>query len=395
MIVLGGSSMFKHVSGWEPGRAIACLPALTGQLGIPGGGLGPRHRAFTHADGLADLQAIERRPPGDYIPNHMASIAEALAAGRIDVFFLLGTNMLSSFSDTATLEQSLARVGLVVAYDIFMNETIRRNVDLVLPGTIWLEELGMKDSASHIYLMERAVQPEGEARSLMHILRDLAERLAIADFFPWQDEEEYLNTLLAPQRTPEGTSLTVEQLRRCGGAWQKSNLSHVAYPQQRFHTPSGKVEFWSERAQRVGLSPLPTYTPAQADSSSRYPLQFRQGRTLTAFHAFYDEGQALPSLARANAEPELWIHPADAQQRGIAANGHILIYNGRGKLRARARVTEAVLPGVVWMRDGWVGLNSLTSGVAALSPLASAAIDPNAIPGGQTAFDALVEVCNA
>ncbi|MBV9228040.1 MAG: molybdopterin-dependent oxidoreductase [Chloroflexi bacterium] len=393
MIVLGGSSMFKHQSGWEASRAIACLPALTGQLGVAGGGLGPRHRAFVHADGLADLQAIERRPPGNYIPNHMASIAEALSAGHIDVLFLLGTNMLSSFSDTNALEKSFERVGLVVAYDIFMNETIRRTADLILPGTIWLEELGMKDTASHIYLMERALQPEGEARSLMCILRDLAEQLEIADFFPWQDEEEYLNALLAPQRTPEGASLTVEQMRQCGGAWQKSNLSHVAYPQRRFHTPSGKVEFWSERAQKVGLPPLPTYTPAQTDS--QYPLQLKQGRTLTAFHAFYDEGRALPSLARANPEPELWIHPADAQQRGIGANGHILIYNERGQMRARARVTETVLPGVVWMRDGWVGLNSLTSGVSALTPSASGAVDPYGIPAGQTAFDALVEVCNA
>src|SRR5690606_30956792 len=29
MIVLGGSSMHKGVSGWQAGRAIACLPALT------------------------------------------------------------------------------------------------------------------------------------------------------------------------------------------------------------------------------------------------------------------------------------------------------------------------------------------------------------------------------
>ena len=210
MIVLGGSSMFKHQAGWEASRAIACLPALTGQLGCAGGGFGPRHRAFVHADGQADVQAIAQRPPGNYIPNHMASIAEALTAGRIDVFFLLGSNILSSFSDTRTLEKSFERVRLVVAYDIFMNETMRRIADLILPGTIWLEELGLKDTASHIYLMERALQPEGEARPLMRILRDLAEQLVISDFFPWQDEEKYLNTLLAPQRTHEGRSLTVD-----------------------------------------------------------------------------------------------------------------------------------------------------------------------------------------
>ena len=392
MIVLGGSSMFKHKAGWEASRAIACLPALTGQLGCAGGGFGPRHRAFVHADGQADVQAIAQRPPGTYIPNHMASIARAVTSGKIDVLFLLGSNVLSSFSDSQALEKSLKQVKLVVAYDIFMNETIRRVADLILPGTIWLEELGLKETASHIYLMERALQPEGEARPLMRILRDLAERLVVDDFFPWHDEEAYLNTLLAPQRTDEGGSLTLEKLRQKGGLWQKSGLSHVAYPDRRFHTPSGKVEFWSERAQKVGLSPLPTCTLTQNDAGALYPLQFRQGRTITAFHAFYDEGRALPTLARANAEPELWIHPLDAQQRGIDTGCHIQIYNERGQFRAKARVTEKVLQGVIWMRDGWVGVNNLTNGDPALSPEASDIVDPYGIPGGQAAFDALVEV---
>src|SRR6266446_8221199 len=41
MIVLGGSSMHKGANGWTGGRAIGCLPALTANLGIPGGGFGP------------------------------------------------------------------------------------------------------------------------------------------------------------------------------------------------------------------------------------------------------------------------------------------------------------------------------------------------------------------
>jgi anaerobic selenocysteine-containing dehydrogenase len=395
MIVLGGSSPFKHHAGWEVGRAIACLPALTGQIGIVGGGFGPRHRAFVHADGLTDLQAAHQRPPGAYIPNHMASIVQAIQDGRINTLFLLGSNMLSSFSDTTTLEKSFKNIGLIVAYDIFMNETMRRAADIILPGTIWLEERGLKDTATHLYLMEQALQPDGEARSLLRLMRDLAERLVVPDFFPWHDEEAYINALLAPQHTKDGTALTMEMLRQHGGIWQKSRLSHVSYPDLHFHTPSGKVEFRSARAQSVGLPALPTYTPPHVDSEPAYPLQFRQGRTLTAFHAFYDEGRALPSLARANREPELWMNPIDAQQREITANSSILIYNEQGQLRARARVTEQILPGVVWMRDGWIGLNSLTNGTQALSPAASDVIDPLAIPGGQTAFDAQVEVCKA
>jgi len=120
-------------------------------------------------------------------------------------------------------------------------------------------------------------------------------------------------------------------------------------------------------------------------------LELRNGRTLTAFHAFYDAGRALPALARADPEPELWIHPDDAAARGIAAGEPIELYNERGAFAAVARVTGDAQPGVVWMRDGWPGLNALTSGAPCLPPHASDGLDPR-IPGGQAAFEARVEV---
>lgn len=397
MIVLGGSSPFKHEYGWEVGRAVACLPALTGQLGRPGVGFGPRHRGLTRGDGYAPMDGLERRVPGDYIPNHMPSMEAAFSSGDIDVLLLFGTNMLSSFANAGVIEQGLRQAKLVVATDIFMNHTIRRVADIILPGTIWLEELGVKDTATHLYLMERALAPAGEARPIVNILRELAARLEIDDFFPWETEERYINAMLGRQRTPQDDTVTVDTIRAAGGYWQRSGLSHVAYPDLRFHTPSGKIEFWSERARQVGLPPLPSYTPSafvapDAATAFAYPLQVGQGRTLTHFHSFYDEGQALPTLARANPTPEIWVHPQDAQARGVTAGAAIVIYNQQGDLQGVARVTEDVQPGVVWLRDGWFGLNHLTRGVGALSATASGALDPHAFPGGQSAYDARVEL---
>jgi hypothetical protein len=67
-------------------------------------------------------------------------------------------------------------------------------------------------------------------------------------------------------------------------------ISHVAHPDLAFPTPSRKVEFYSERAESLGLPALLVYAPLPA--SHRYPLSFRQGRTLTQFHGFYDGGLA-------------------------------------------------------------------------------------------------------
>ena len=388
MIVVGGSSIAKHRYGWQPGRAIATLPALTGQLGIPGGGLGPRHRSFPTGDAFADLAATDRRPPGDYVPSHMPSMAKLIADGRLDVLLLLGTDLLSSFADAGSLERHLDRVDLIVAFDIFPNETIRRVADIVLPGTVWLEEIGLKDTATHLYLMDRVLEPPAQTRPLIEVLRGLADRIPVPDFFPWAGVEDYLTAYLAPQ----GGGLSVRALREAGGFVERGRLYHVPYVDHRYPTPSGKIELYSERAAALGLPPLPTFTPRETTMGpARSGLEFRQGRTLTAFHAFYDAGRALPTLARVDPAPELWIHPIDAEARALQTGQPIEVYNERGAFDASARVTEDVLPGVVWMRDGWPGLNVLTSGAACLEPEASDGLDPR-IPGGQATFEAWVEV---
>lgn len=382
MIVLGGSSMHKSASGWQAGRAVACLPALTGNLGVPGGGLGPRHGASAHGQALADVSATELRR--DWPPNQMTGIAGALAAGELRVLLLFGTDLLSSFADEAGVEDGLARADLVVSHDLFPNETTRRAADVVLPSTAWLEELGCKATNTHLHLVDRVLDPPGEARSAVDVLRDLARRLDLAPgFFPWKDTEGLVDALLDHPATGRAT---VAALRAEGGI-RALNVSHVAHPDLRFPTPSGKVELRSERAAALGLPALPVYDPPVADP--RHPLALRQGRTLAHFHAFYDHGRALPALARLDPEPVLWISPADAARRGLADGDPIRVRNDRGVLLARARVTPRIPPGTVWMHDGWPGLNRLTSGARAVP---DAAADAFPFGAGQASFEANVEI---
>jgi anaerobic selenocysteine-containing dehydrogenase len=77
---------------------------------------------------------------------------------------------------------------LVVAYDLFFSDTARRVADVVLPGTAWLEELGCKSTNTHLYLMPQVLEAPGEARPVVWVLRELAQRLGVTDFFPWADE---------------------------------------------------------------------------------------------------------------------------------------------------------------------------------------------------------------
>ena len=382
MIVLGGSSMHKGSNGWQAGRAVACLPALVGNLGIPGSGLGPRHGSAAHGQALSSITADEQRPAGAYMPNQMASITDALVSGRVRAMLLFGTNMLSSFADVERVAAGLAQTDLVVCHDLFMNDTARRCADVVLPGTAWLEELGCKSTNTHLYLMEQALQAPGETRSLSWILQALATRLGLEDFYPWMSDEDVINAILDHPATGHAT---VASLRQQGGIGAL-NISPVAHPEHRYATPSGRVEFYAARALELGLPPLPVYA---APAPEAYPLALCPGRTLTHFHGFYDHGQALPSLARLDPEPQLWMAPVDATARGISDGDAIRIYNARGECAARACVTERIPAGTVWMRDGWAGLNSLTSGSACIP---DAAVDIFGFAAGQAAYEASVEV---
>jgi anaerobic selenocysteine-containing dehydrogenase len=319
------------------------------------------------------------------MPNQMSGVIAALREGRLTNMLLLGTNMLSSFADAGAVAEGLARTRLVVSYDLFLTETARRFADVVLPATAWLEELGCKSAYTHLYLMEPALVPSGEARSAYWFLKQLAERIGLDGFHPWADEEAMVNAILDHPCTGHAT---VASLRAQGGIG-KLNISHVANPDLVFDTPSRKIEFDSGVAERLGLPALPTWDGHGTKAQPDFPLVLTQGRTLAHFHGFYNNGRELPTLARRESEPGLWISPADAAVRNLTNGAAIRIYNQRGELRARARVTDQVPTGTVWMRDGWPGLNTLTDGAPVLP---DAAVDVFAFSAGQASFDARVEV---
>lgn len=92
------------------------------------------------------------------------------------------------------------------------------------------------------------------------------------------------------------------------------------------------------------------------------------------------------------AEPALWISPTDAATRGVEDGMAIRIVNERGTMQARAKVTDRIPAGSVWMRDGWAGLNDLTSGAPAIPDAAVHAFTTLGFSGGQATFDARVDV---
>ena len=261
MILLGGSSMHKGTGSWTGARAIGCLPALTGNVGIAGGGFGPRHGGATHGQGLANIGADERRPTHGRIPNQMSSITEAMLDGRLRVMLLLGTDMLSSYAEAGRVAEGLARQDLVVSYDLFLNDTARRFADVVLPATAWLEELGCKSTNTHLYLMPKILEPAGRTRSIVWVLRELAGRLGLGRLLPLVERQR------SARRDPRSSG---DRPRHGGGADRRGRHARA----ERFaRRPSG-----SEIPDALGKDRARTRPGRRISACRRSPCTRRRRR---------------------------------------------------------------------------------------------------------------------
>ena len=197
----------------------------------------------------------DRRPPGDYIPNQMPRVTEAMLDGRLRAMLLLRHEHAVVVCGCRPCGAGLARTDLVVSHDLFLNDTARQFADVVLPGTSWLEELGCKSTNTHLYLMPKVLEAPGRDAARGWVLRELAQRLGVEDFYPWATDEGPIDAILDHPGTGHAT---VAALGAEGGI-RALRISHVGHPDGRLPTPSGKIELYSERAASLGLPPLPVH----------------------------------------------------------------------------------------------------------------------------------------
>ena len=107
-------------------------------------------------------------------------------------------------------------------------EPARRHADVVLPATAWLEDLGCKSTNTHLYLMPKILDAPGETRPVSFVLRELARRLGVDDFYPWQTDAGPLDAILDHPSTGHATvaDLAMEGgMRALGIASMKARAS--------------------------------------------------------------------------------------------------------------------------------------------------------------------------
>lgn len=365
----------QHANVTQTARAMSLLYALTGCFDAPGGNVlfpSPPAGSITGEE-LPPISAptlgLAERPLG---PAQSGSVTtgelyRAILEGQpypIRGLLGFGSNMLLAHADSAHGREALARLDFYAHCDMFMTPTAAL-ADMVLPVASCFERDALKlgfeispEAQSHIQFRHAVVPPQAEARPDTDIVFALAERLGLGEQF-WNGDID-----AAYRQQLEPTGITLEQLRAApGGLTVPIKTRHAKHAEPNangrsrgFATPSGRIELFSQTFLDHGYPPLPDFEEpligptARPDLAARFPLVLTCAKpTLFCQTQF----RALPSLRKRSLHPEVDLHPAAAETRGIANGDWVSIETPEGSVRARARFNGQLDPRVVVGEHGW------------------------------------------
>jgi len=336
-----GEGMTRLARGGEALRAVALLPGVTGAYGRPGGGA----LLLTAASCELDYNAV-RRPSGPAMTrlvNHLR-LGDALlnmTDPPIRALFIAANNPVVTCPDAAAVRRGLCREDLfTIVHDPFLSATARY-ADIALPAATYLETEDLYRAYGTYYLQyaPAAVEPQAEAWSNFRLAQTLAERMGLTDPVFRMSPPEIAAAMLSGGR---GQVAALDIARVC----ESGPIRLAPEGGQEFHTPSGKLEFYSEQLAAQGAAAMPDWRPDPQEErdAARWPL-----RLLTApgYFQSHTAFSGVGFLRRREGPPFCILHPQDAERRGLTDGNRVRLHNERGEVGLILRISDEVQPGVV------------------------------------------------
>ncbi len=352
-----GPGCQRHSNGGMTVRTISCLPALTGAWAQRGGGAYfPTSTAFPVETEALEGVAMRPNPPAGYNMIELGAMLTGPDAGVRSLYVFNG-NPAATLYNQERLRRGLAREDLfTVVHEQYLTDTARY-ADIVLPATSHAENLDLLFSYYHfgVMLNRPAIEPVGESRSNLDTFRLLAEAMGFRDPCFRQDAWEVIEDILGLGH-PALASVSAGRLLEDGWCPATVEAAHAMVRDDRFPTPSGRIEFHSRRMADDGFDPLPAYVPPREGREltpslhQRYPLYLITPASCSFHKSSHARGRG---WERREDRPTLVIHPHDAQARGIAHDDEVRVFNDRGEFVLWAAVDDGVRPGVVVATGLW------------------------------------------
>ncbi|PID14832.1 oxidoreductase [Sporosarcina sp. P34] len=375
-----GNGLQHHDNGGMIVRTISCLPALTGQWELKGGGAVKSNSDYlTHNIAALERPELQKKPTRKF---NMNLLGQVLLEEQQPVrsLYVYNSNPAVVAPDANKVQDGLARKDLfTVVHDLFLTDTALF-ADIVLPATSAFENTDFYTSFWHhyIHLQEPVIETYGESKSNPDVFRLLAQAMGF-DEQPFSDNDaEMINQALSDLSNPHLSEVSFAALK--DKRFMKASDTRIAL--NHLKTPSGKIELYSEQMQSAGLPALPTYIPIIQDSD--FPLLYVPAINHNFMNTIFSNNEKHLKLEK---EPTLFMNQHDATERGIEDKAIVRIWNERGECEFIVSVGEQVLPGVVVSQGIWGNNSDQKHLVNALTPDRIADMG-----GGATFFSGRVEV---
>jgi anaerobic selenocysteine-containing dehydrogenase len=348
-------------------RAVSMLPALTGNIDVPGGwvfgmhGLGRFPSLIenlspeTNAKRLgADRFKLLCGEGADLPAAHIPTLLQAMREGKpypVKAFLIFGNNTLVTYANALQAREALMKLDFIVCADLFMTPTTEL-ADIVLPAAAWpeLDQLaGLPTVAANVVLAQQKAVQIGECKSDEEIFVELARRMKLG--VCTEEVEDVLNS----QLRAGGLGITFNELKQRG--FIKVPFKYRKYENGGFKTPTGKIELYSTRFEQMGYDPLPSYREppesplATPEIAKKYPLILTTGARIA--HFFNSEHRQIETLRKAHRYPIVEIHPQTAAPLGIESGDWVIIETRRGRICQKAKLTSGIDPRVIHAEHGW------------------------------------------
>lgn len=346
-------------------RSILMLNTLMGSIEVPGGLFfkkGPKEvgrnapRKLTEQEGLPKVSGMRFDKVGTKAfplpdPNH--GVAQMLPKAILEedpypIKALLVNRFepLHSIPDQTTTKKAFEKLELIVTVDVNFSD-IAWYSDVVLPESTYLERTDCVQQADglkpQLFLRKKAVEPVYDTKEYAIIIKEIAKRMDIGRFFPYESMEELVKWQL------EGTGFDIEDFQKKGFvAYTDKQIFWDRKEGLKLKTPSKKIEFRSSLLEENGFPSFPPYEPVERPEGNKFRLVI--GRCVLHTHVSTQNNLYLNERLSENVA---WINSKRAKDLGISDGNMVKISSSRGEGKIRAFVSDLIHPDCVFLLHGF------------------------------------------
>lgn len=356
----------EHHCGVNNVLDIANLALLTGNIGKKGTGIMPL-RGQNNVQGAGDMGCLPNQLAGamslandeyreryekewkvklnSQVGDTQTRTFDRLEAGELKALYVIGENPLQADVHMNHTKKIFEKLDLLIVQDIFLTETAKM-ADVVLPARSWGEVDGTYTNTDRrIQRVRSAVDAHPNTKEDWEILCDLANLMGYP--MHYSSSQEIWN---------EVRKLAWEMYGGISYARLEQEYS-VHYPcPNEFHP--GTLIMHERFHQQENHSKKAPFVPVEYTSplelpDNDYPFTLTTGRRYESYNTHTQTRHYAAGVKIKQTEETVDIHPDDAFALGIIDGEVVQVRSRRGKLTVKAKVTEQVVPGLVFMSFHW------------------------------------------